>query len=934
MAASKVPGQRDRYDAPQNASQSSTSSDGIQFNNIIVPDHEVKATGAIRRSQYQSTQVTGPTPQARVIATRSNEDEVNKENKSEKNEGANESKLKREAIACAGPSALQSLRKEFHRTTLSRLPDWKTLEFSEHSKPAIKGYARLCIEIGKYGEKGMSKWSNAVLAYLAPNVNPKIGPNLSMEVKQMHARGHDFVEITWQDDIALGRVDLVQPFNQASSEPELSENDFYTDKDKSPKSYPRAPDRRRQAGYALRPGVATTKPYPGIDDTNDFIQDNDRDLTSQSSLESGEILESLFDNFTRIDGNTVDARASETPKSQRQLQLAAIKDKMEEDQGVDVNSRDIQAQHFRSIYEVGVEEKSDKQGNMRKTNSPAKHASSVIGQRQPTDHPADNSRADDADNLPELGRKSDTARTVTNDSKTQMVIDNLGSWTGITRPPMFSRPNSRVSAKVSDDGSASFQSRHRAPRPSSSALRPRSRDSQRRREREDKRAPTDPNPMNKHRATAHSAGLPVKKILKAGKRTLSGRIDKKPGIRQKIKHVQELGVTQANILKEMIADHEKAKAKHEKMKAEHDSMVQKINRELKEIIGMISDEPEEEEEEEDNGSASLRVDTNNRRHTMSTASVNLTRLRKLLGESAASTLIHAPLDRIVTKHQFHEPNAISFMFLFGTIIDKSTGRSEEVWILFYPPAENNGAAVVEFHAYDAASNTSIRFEKQNICTMITEVAPAFKTPKRSSKAKYEALAKYYFLEKLASMESQEGGAVELQAEVFLSQTLLDALKTVCIEFKKHAESQIPTRESRSLSATLIGDPDRVAQLLSAAPEPGTPFVKLPPHLALRPRAETFHADKIDVLVDLRIKEAEIDAATEDAKKELSKLQEARAELQRELQKLEQGLENNREDKMKIVAQREEFLKGMSLVDVFDLGSEVERTRPEKRQRLT
>ncbi|EFQ88031.1 hypothetical protein P3342_002621 [Pyrenophora teres f. teres] len=319
---------------------------------------------------------------------------------------------------------------------------------------------------------------------------------------------------------------------------------------------------------------------------------------------------------------------------------------------------------------------------------------------------------------------------------------------------------------------------------------------------------------------------------------------------------------------------------------------------------------------------------------MSTASVNLTRLRKLLGESAASTLIHAPLDRIVTKHQFHEPNAISFMFLFGTIIDKSTGRSEEVWILFYPPAENNGAAVVEFHAYDAASNTSIRFEKQNICTMITEVAPAFKTPKRSSKAKYEALAKYYFLEKLASMESQEGGAVELQAEVFLSQTLLDALKTVCIEFKKHAESQIPTRESRSLSATLIGDPDRVAQLLSAAPEPGTPFVKLPPHLALRPRAETFHADKIDVLVDLRIKEAEIDAATEDAKKELSKLQEARAELQRELQKLEQGLENNREDKMKIVAQREEFLKGMSLVDVFDLGSEVERTRPEKRQRLT
>ncbi|EDU40598.1 hypothetical protein PtrSN002B_011192 [Pyrenophora tritici-repentis] len=630
MASSRVPRRRDRYNAPRDASQSSTSSDGIKFDNIIVPDHEVQVNGVIRRSQYQPARVTGPIPQAMVIAARSNQDEGNKEIQSEKNEGVKEIKSNRQALASAGPDALQSLRKEFQQTMLAQLPDWKTLEISTHSKPATGGYARLCIEIGKYGQTDMKKWRNSVLAYLTPNLNPNIGPNLSMEVKKTRDRGHDLVEVTWKDDIALGRVDLVQPFNQASSAMELyalvkyyyllaneakhqglthdfipinrtfidklkavcnrydpdycsvasSENDFYTDKDKSPKLYPRAPDHRRQAGYAHRPGVATTKSHPGIDDTDDIVDDHDRDPISQSSLESGEILEDLSDNSIRRGRHRVDARTSKTPKSQQWLQRRAIEDEMKEDKDIDVRSRDNQARHFRSMYEVEVEENADDRGKMQKGKNPAKHVSFFFERRQPTDRPVSNSGAYDVDNLPESGRKSDTGRTATKVSKTQMVKDNLELETGITRPPS--------------------QSRHGALRPSSSAFSLRSRDMQRRREREDKRTPTDPNPMNKHRTTSNSADLPAEKISKAGHKTLSGRVEKKPGIKQKIKHVQELGVTQANILKEMMADHEKAMAKHEKMKAEHEMMAQRINRKLKEIVDMISDEPEEEEEKQGN----------------------------------------------------------------------------------------------------------------------------------------------------------------------------------------------------------------------------------------------------------------------------------------------------------------------------------------------
>jgi len=191
---------------------------------------------------------------------------------------------------------------------------------------------------------------------------------------------------------------------------------------------------------------------------------------------------------------------------------------------------------------------------------------------------------------------------------------------------------------------------------------------------------------------------------------------------------------------------------------------------------------------------------------MAVASANLARLRELLGEPTASTLVYTPLDYVVASPQTHERFAISFMFLFGTIQDKSTGRQERIWVLLYPPRENNGPAELQFQSYDATSGTCNRFANENISTMMMEIAPAFKF-KRGSRAKYESLAKYYFLEKLAS---QKGDVEELQVEMYISRGMLDGLKNACTEFKKQSETEMPFREPLSDSVTLLGDPDEAA----------------------------------------------------------------------------------------------------------------------------
>ncbi|KAF2819207.1 hypothetical protein CC86DRAFT_413278 [Ophiobolus disseminans] len=101
--------------------------------------------------------------------------------------------------ALAGPGILEALRQFIAPHLLSQLPVLSTLRFSEHTK-GLK-YARIRLLIG----------------FL------KIGPALSMEVSQRVGNGrHELVDVTYENDIALHRVDL-----QAFAKGARTKNEFY-----------------------------------------------------------------------------------------------------------------------------------------------------------------------------------------------------------------------------------------------------------------------------------------------------------------------------------------------------------------------------------------------------------------------------------------------------------------------------------------------------------------------------------------------------------------------------------------------------------------------------------------------------------------------------------------------------------------------------------
>jgi hypothetical protein len=66
--------------------------------------------------------------------------------------------------------------------------------------------------------------------------------------------------------------------------------------------------------------------------------------------------------------------------------------------------------------------------------------------------------------------------------------------------------------------------------------------------------------------------------------------------------------------------------------------------------------------------------------------------------------------------------------------------------------------------------------------------------------------------------------------------------------------------------------------------------------------------------------------------ELAALEAARQEIEREHRLLEQRRRINEEKKVTIAARRENLFKGMSIMDAFKLGGEIERSYADKRRK--
>lgn len=198
------------------------------------------------------------------------------------------------------------------------------------------------------------------------------------------------------------------------------------------------------------------------------------------------------------------------------------------------------------------------------------------------------------------------------------------------------------------------------------------------------------------------------------------------------------------------------------------------------------------------------------------ASANLAKLREELGEPVASSLHYAPLDKLIIKSQHHEPDAISFMLLFGHVRQQWMENKQEVLIILYPPSDEGRKAEVFFHSYDDATKNKEWHHSQNICST-ADIAAAFKMPKKASQSKNVALAKYYFLERLAAEEARNNGISELKFPLIVNKSFLEGLKLACREFENEAKntparfdrqphtSLAPEMNSQSSDTTIIGD---------------------------------------------------------------------------------------------------------------------------------
>ncbi|XP_014553760.1 hypothetical protein COCVIDRAFT_40294 [Bipolaris victoriae FI3] len=314
------------------------------------------------------------------------------------------------------------------------------------------------------------------------------------------------------------------------------------------------------------------------------------------------------------------------------------------------------------------------------------------------------------------------------------------------------------------------------------------------------------------------------------------------------------------------------------------------------------------------------------RSTTYVASKNLAEICKQLGEPVATSLEYLPLNKVITKTQKHENDAISFMLLFGDVRKQPNGEAQEVWVLLYPPTKEGEPATLEFSSYDSATGDSEQHSNHNISSR-AENAAAFKMPKRPSRGKHGALVRYYFLKKLAAIEAESNGMSELKFPLPVNKGILEGLKAACGEFEDEARAKL-ARSVRQLSVTLPESQESDATLdFEDAKEP----VKEQIRRAWAP--QTSHNDIEQSLASLKDKEINIKTHIAKLDDHLMALTEERLDLEQRCKNVEAERLAAEKEAVIIKAQRDNLFKGLSPEAVFELGRNSERKNSTKRRKL-
>ncbi|KAH6843675.1 hypothetical protein B0T12DRAFT_506205 [Alternaria alternata] len=309
---------------------------------------------------------------------------------------------------------------------------------------------------------------------------------------------------------------------------------------------------------------------------------------------------------------------------------------------------------------------------------------------------------------------------------------------------------------------------------------------------------------------------------------------------------------------------------------------------------------------------------------MTVAIANLAQLRKELGVEGQALLDYAPYSKIGYAPQTYDQCAVPFKLLFGQITDYYTKKLLVVWILLYPPNKEGDHAEVQFHSLDPETKKLTRHDDSNISATITTVADAFRTPKKGSKSKHVALAKYYFLEILAKRSEKPEHRDELAIPISITRTLVEGLKAACREFEAETNASLLDTQSRSRSATLVDDDED--SVLSDAPED-------PKHADILTRRnlpqQTYSASDTQLFEDLtklQDGEDEIHRSKGEIVAEIAESKLALQEINEELRKNEEKNRMFEEKLVRIAARREQLLEGVSAMEAYKLGGEMMNKR--------
>jgi hypothetical protein len=183
---------------------------------------------------------------------------------------------------------------------------------------------------------------------------------------------------------------------------------------------------------------------------------------------------------------------------------------------------------------------------------------------------------------------------------------------------------------------------------------------------------------------------------------------------------------------------------------------------------------------------------------MAVATTNLTQLREELGVDGQALLDCVPYKEIITEPQHYDSRAISFRLLFGYIPERWTNKQQEVWVLLYPPSKPGGHAEIQFHSGGTGRGDFAKHDDSNIGATVVSFAVAFKTPKKASKSKCMALAKYYYLKSLTALPD------ELEIPIPITRTFVNDLRVACREFQE-AKEQVSHVAQRPTPSTLRDD---------------------------------------------------------------------------------------------------------------------------------